>query len=1058
MSPLLGALGDSSEYAYRGTIDDVPADFNFTNITGAEPGIAYTSGPITITGINNKVLVSVSAGASVSVNSGIFTSGPAFIRNGETVSLYTPTTSGSDTDFDKIYSVTATVGKISKVWTVRTRDKDSTPDSFIFANATNQELGITSTSNTITVSGLDATIPSNAAITSGIGSFRKNGGSPGTATTIGNGDTIAIVLQGPTDYSKTNTTAITVGTYTTTYSVSTRPADTTVNQFVFNNYTNVAISSAFDSNSITLSGADTDTFLAPVPLTATVSGGFLKVVRGSSIVRDFNTAPVTVLNGDILTLKLNSSASYSTTTRATLSITGANTPVGIASTFSVTTRPIISDTIVDQFQVVDKTGQGRNVTTISDPITISGITTHADDFARIFLTNNADGGQFRIRRNGIVVRDFSSSDAGVRNGDVVDLRITTSPASEGTVLTNVNIAGTDNTDINNIIQQTRSDTWVVQSARRNCPLVAPTLNSITGIEPSSLQSVTFIPTSYDSDCNVVVNTSNANSYLSVNGTTGNNLVVLPGVACTVFMTAGGFSETRTTTVTLTANNNVPTPTSTSTTWSVTPRSINNPTVTLLASPASVSCNQNTTLIWSSTGATKVTTSGFTGITTTGSLSVGPLKANTTYSITATGTDNTTATSTTTVLVSTTAVATLQANTTSIAYNGSVTLSWATSNASSVVSNFGVTATSGSITLNNLKSSQTYTLRAISNGGCADSPTQSVTVNVAACVEDVQTDTDYPGVTLQYTLANPGNGFDYYYTSLSGGSGAARQAQSYGDSEYYEGSSSASICTCGSQDPCLNGSNGPNGGSWTVPAGVTYVQIIAKGAGGGGGGGGAQLSGGSGGSGAFGFLGLSVTPGQTFSWNFGGGGMGGYPCGNGNTPNNGGGGCYGGPGWPTRVYYSGYGGRQIMAAGGGGGGGRNINGTPGSGSVDSGGSMSTGGAGNGGYGGGVDFYRSGSSIICANSGGQYGGYGGSGSVEIRYTVNIEGASWSTLINAINQQYKSSFNRPPSVTEMDTWINQYINYGADSVSQIQSRIASGSAYRSSTGAISYCGRTL
>ena len=42
MSPLLGALGDSSEYAYRGTLDDVPNDFNFTNITGVEPGIAYT--------------------------------------------------------------------------------------------------------------------------------------------------------------------------------------------------------------------------------------------------------------------------------------------------------------------------------------------------------------------------------------------------------------------------------------------------------------------------------------------------------------------------------------------------------------------------------------------------------------------------------------------------------------------------------------------------------------------------------------------------------------------------------------------------------------------------------------------------------------------------------------------------------------------------------------------------------------------------------------------------------------------------------------------------------
>jgi len=494
MSPLLGALGDSSEYAYRGTLDDVPTDFNFTNLTNVDPGVAHTTGPITITGINNRVRVSVSAGASIAVNSGIFTSGPSFIRSGDTIALYIPTTSGSDTDFDKTYSATATVGKTSKVWTVRTRDKDSTPDAFTFTNSENQELGITSTSNTITISGLDSTVPSNAAITSGIGSFSKNGGATGTATTIGNGDTIAIVLRGPTNYSSTNTTGITVGTYTTSYSVSTRAADTTVNQFVFNNYTNVAISSAFDSNSITLSGADNNTALAPVPLTATVSGGFLRVVRGSSTIRDFSTDAATVFNGDILTLKVNSSASYSTPTSATLRVTGANDAVGIGSTFRVTTRPIVSDTIVNQFTVVDKTGQGRNISTISDPITISGITTHADDAAYIYLSNNADGAQFRVRRSGTVIRDFSSSDSTVRNGDVVDLRITTSPASSGTVLTNVNIAGTDNTDINNLITQTRSDTWVVQSAARNCPLVSPTLTSVTRVEPSSLQSVTFIPT------------------------------------------------------------------------------------------------------------------------------------------------------------------------------------------------------------------------------------------------------------------------------------------------------------------------------------------------------------------------------------------------------------------------------------------------------------------------------------------------------------------------------------------------------------------------------------
>lgn len=1041
MSPLLGALGDSSEYAYRGTLDDVPTDFNFTNLTNVDPGIAHTTGPITITGINNRVKVSVSAGASIAVNSGIFTSGPGFIRSGDTISLYIPTTSGSDADFNKTYSVTATVGKTSKVWTIVTRNKDSSPDAFTFTNSTNQELGITSTSNTITVSGLDSTVPTNAAITSGIGSFRKNGGSPGTATTIGNGDTIAIVLRGPTNYSATNTTEITVGTYAATYSVSTRAADTTVNQFVFNNYTNVAISSAFDSNSITLSGADNNTDAAPVPLTATVSGGFLRVVRGSTTVRDFSASSATVFNGDILTLKVNSSPSYATSTSAILRVTGTNDPVGITSTFTVTTRPIVSDTIVNQFQLVDKTGQGRGISTISDPITISGITTHADDAAYIYLSNNADGGQFRIRRNGVVIRDFSASDSTVRNGDVVDLRITTSPASSGTVLTNVNIAGTDNTDINNIITQTRSDTWVVQSATRNCPLVSPTLTSVTGVEPSSLQSVTFTPTSYDNDCRVIVNTSNPNSYLNVSGTTGNNLLVLPGVACTVFMTAGAFSETRSTTVTLTANNNIPSPNSTTATWSVTTRDISNPTVTLTATPSVVNCNSNVTLTWVSTNAVSVTTNGFTGVTTSGSVSVGPVRSNSTYSITATGIDNTTRTSSTSIVVNTTASATLQASSTNISYNGSVTLTWSTSNASSVVSNFGATATSGSITFNNLKTSQTYTLRAISNGGCGDSPTQTINVNVAACVEDIQNDTDYPGINLRYTYADPGNGFNYYFTGLSGsGTGNASRAATSNTGTYYaSGNTPGYAYQCYAQTPYND--NSPDYGEWTVPQGVSSVLIYASAGGGGGGGGGPSLPGGRGGNGSLAIFTYPCSPGQKFYWNFGSGGTGGNAMGAGNTPNNGGSGCYAGPGW--NCYVRNNNGQQIAGCQGGGGGGRNVSGPTYGGSVIPGGTFYAGGGANGGAGGGL--YTPGSP-------------GSPAYVYFQYTVTIEGATWSTLINGINNQYRSSFNRPPTTSEMDYWIGQYTSYNLDTVAQVQSLISTSGAYRSSTGAISYCGTRI
>lgn len=1045
MSPLLGALGDASEYAYRGTLDDLPNDFNFTNITGAEPGVAYTTGPITITGLNNKVRASVSTGASISVNSGIFTSGPTFVRSGDIISVLTPTTQGADTDFNKTYNISATVGKTTKNWSVTTRTKDITPVPFTFTNSTNQELGITSTSNTITLSGLEPTVPSMAAIASGIGSFRKNGGVPGTASTVGNGDTLAIVLAGPTDYSSTNTTSITVGDYTTSYSVSTRPADTTVDQFVFTDFTNVAIGSAFDSNSITLSGADNNTALAPVPLTATVTGGFLKVQRGSSVVRDFSSDSTTVFNGDILTLKINSSINYSTTLGAKLTITGVNNTVGVASTFRVTTRPNISDTIVNQFQFVDKSNQRRGISTISDPITISGITTGADDFASIFLTNNADGGQFRIRRGGTVVRDFASTNSGVRNGDVVDLRITTSPASGGTVLTNVNIAGTDNSDINNILNQTRTDTWVVQSAVRNCPLSLPTFPSATNVNPSSLQSVTFTPTSYDDDCNVIVNTSNPNSFVRVGVTTGNNLLVLPGVACTVFMTAGTFLENRTTTITLTANNNIPTPNSTTSTWAVVTRASTDPTATISVSPQNVSCGGQTVINWSTTNAVSATFSGFSGVGTQGSIVASPTSS-TTYSITARGPDGTTRTASAIVSVVSSTFASISANTTSVPFNGSVTLSWSTSNAGSVSSNFGVSAPSGSITLNNLRQTTTYTITALSNNGCANSSPASVTVNVAACTEDVFVDSIANGVDITYTFANPGNGFNDYFTSVSGfGLNNPSRSSGGGGTQSFSsgptiGSYGAGTCG-GSTSNCVafNEFNGGGSRSWVVPDGVNFIQVSVSGAGGGGAGGGSSVRGGKGGDGAATSIGVNVSPGQVVTYDVGSGGQGGPQCEGGN-------GISGGPGGTTFARFPD--GSFVYATGGGGGfRATNITVNGESGFSSPGGGLNFGSGGQGGTSG-----RIGTRCI-----GSRGGNGGNGSLTITYTVSIESVSWNTLITSINSQFRSSFNRPASIDEMDFWIGQYVN-STTPLSSITSSIASSGAFRSGTGAISFCGARL
>lgn len=133
-------------------------------------------------------------------------------------------------------------------------------------------------------------------------------------------------------------------------------------------------------------------------------------------------------------------------------------------------------------------------------------------------------------------------------------------------------------------------------------------------------------------------------------------------------------------------------------------------------------------------------------------------------------------------------------------------------------------------------------------------------------------------------------------------------------------------------------------SWTVPDGVTSIQVVATAGGGGGGGGGQGYNGGAlGGSGGLVTVTLAVNAGDVVNLNVGGGGgSGGYGV-------SGGFGGGGGGGGSTNVNVNGDSSTQIIAGGGGGGFGDNTNGY-------------NGGDGNGG-----------------NSGPYGGGYGGANGV-------------------------------------------------------------------------------
>lgn len=621
--PLLGSYGGSSEYAYRGTIDDFPNDFSFTNQTNAIPGDLLTSNQVTITGINNRALVRVSAGASVSINGGSYVipteASPVFIKNNETLSVRIQSTSGQISDFNKLYSANVSVGRKTALWEVRTKIVDVDPTPFTFTNQTNREIGVGYTSNEVTISGLESGFPFLAEITSGDGQIIKNGGTGVPTVDVVNGDRIYLRLISPFEYSnnptgsgtRTNSTTVRVGSYSTSWSVSSRDVDIFVDPFDFPDVNNALVSSVYTSQSTNPSGIVTTITGADqgIPLVTAVTGCELQVEQpaaggGFNIRRPFSTANALVFNGDKLTARITTGTNFS---EAKIGIV---TVSNIRAQFIVTTRPRPVDTIPDAFTFTD-VNVNRGETVESNEITLVGMTTFTDEGdASITTGTNGGNAQFQVTRGTQIIKPFSATGSKVRNGDKIKLKITASSDQNITRTATFRVDGTDTRTI--ITGQTgfRDDIWSVVSAARNCDIAPFTLSTVNGVDRNSLQTTTFTVSGFQTDCGMIVSTSGGGSSLSVSGSSlTNNIPVTPGTVVTLRMPASssfGSSTVATVTVSNTPSGVLPNKSYT-TTWTVNTTQDNTPTsVTLTANPTSISPNQSSLLTWTTVNAATIT--------------------------------------------------------------------------------------------------------------------------------------------------------------------------------------------------------------------------------------------------------------------------------------------------------------------------------------------------------------------------------------------------------------------------------------------------------------------
>jgi hypothetical protein len=286
---------------------------------------------------------------------------------------------------------------------------DTTPDAFTFTDQTNVPLSSTITSNSITVSGINA--PAEITVTGGTysingGAFTSLGGS------VNNGDTVQAQHTSAATFSTNTDTTVSIGSVSDTFTSTTLAADTTPNAFAFTDQTNVPLSSVITSAAITVSGINT---AAPI----SVTGGMYSINGGA-----FTAAAGTVNNGDTVRAQHTSSASFSTNTDTTVTIGG------VSDTFTSTT--LAADTTPNAFAFTDQTNVPRSSTITSNSITVSGINTAAP----ISVT----GGTYSINGG-----PFTSVAGNVNNGDTVQAQHTSSASFSTNTDTAVTIGGVSDT-------------------------------------------------------------------------------------------------------------------------------------------------------------------------------------------------------------------------------------------------------------------------------------------------------------------------------------------------------------------------------------------------------------------------------------------------------------------------------------------------------------------------------------------------------------------------------------------------------------------------------------
>ncbi|MDP3295620.1 MAG: Calx-beta domain-containing protein [Nevskia sp.] len=363
--------------------DSTPDAFSFMPKTDAEPGSEQISNSITVSGITVETPISVTGG-SYNVNGGPFGAGASVVRGGDVVSVRVVASS----NFLTTRQAVLTIGEVSGSFSVTTKAfvVDRSPDPFTYVSVYSVPRNTIFTSEPVQIRGIN--VATAISITGG-GGYRINGLPLTTAVgTVVNGDIVDVQQRSSTAFGTAKSTVLTVGDYSTTYTVETLAADTHPDAFEFGAVFGAASSTSQSSDEITVAGINTGTSIS-------VLGGRYQIDDGP-----WMTDAGTVQPGARVRVSAAAAAGSEATARLTIG--------DVSASFQVLTGSGI--VAPSTFSFAARSGF-PGLGTVSSTVTISGITRAA----RVEIT----GGQYSI--NGA---PYSSATGAIRSGDTLRLLLT----------------------------------------------------------------------------------------------------------------------------------------------------------------------------------------------------------------------------------------------------------------------------------------------------------------------------------------------------------------------------------------------------------------------------------------------------------------------------------------------------------------------------------------------------------------------------------------------------------------------------------------------------------